>query len=250
VATTSALTTAPPSTNFQTSAAASRERRFFGGMAIALTVTVFAGFSRTYYFNGLAAEPFEMTALLHWHGATYTAWMLLLVAQTMLVAARRVTVHRRLGYAGVGLAALMIVLGVAVGIARTADGTIGDNGVPPLVFLAVPLLGMVVFGGLMGAAVLLRGRSAAHKRLMLLATLELVTAGVARFPVIETWGPVGFFGVGDLFVVAIVVYDLVTMRRIHAATLWGGLALVASQPLRLLIGASSPWLAFAAWLTS
>lgn len=66
----------------------------------------------------------------------------------------------------------------------------------------------------------------------------------------QTWGPAGFFGVGDLFVVAIVVYDLVTTRRIHGATLWGGLALVLSQPLRLLIGGSSPWLAFAGWLTS
>jgi hypothetical protein len=51
-----------------------------------------------------------------------------------------------------------------------------------------------------------------------------------------------------LFLVAIAVYDFRTRGRLHPATLWGGLFLVASQPLRLLIGVSAPWSAFAAWL--
>jgi hypothetical protein len=232
------------------SAEARRERRFFAGMAVAFALTVLAGFSRSYYFNGAAGERFELSPLLHWHGAVYTAWMLLLVVQTLLVAARRTDLHRRLGVAGVALAGGMIALGSAVAITRTASGAIADQGVPPLLFLAVPLFGMVVFGALVGAAVVLRRRSAFHKRLMLLATLELVTAAVSRLPYVEDWGPAGFFGVTDLFVVAIAAYDYATAKRIHPATLWGGLVLVASQPLRLAIGGSPPWLAFAAWLTS
>jgi hypothetical protein len=247
--TTPAPTTALASIRSLREATALRERRFFGGMALALTLVVVAGFSRTYYFNDLVAAPFEMTPLLHWHGAAFSAWMLLLVAQTMLVATGRVATHRQLGIAGACLAVLMVVLGIAVAIARTADGTIADHGAPPLVFLSVPLFGMVVFGGLVGAALLLRHRSQAHKRLMLLATVELAAAGASRLPVVETWGPVGFFGVSDLFVVAIVVFDLVTLRRVHPATLWGGFALLLSQPLRLLIGGSAPWLAFASWVT-
>jgi hypothetical protein len=125
-----------------------------------------------------------------------------------------------------------------------------DRGVPPEVFLAVPLLGMLVFATLVGAALLPRRRSAAHKRLMLLATLELVTAAVSRLPVVDTWGPIGFFAVTDLFVVAIGVYDLTVLKRLHAATLWGGLFFIASQPLRLLIGSTAAWIAFAGWLTS
>jgi hypothetical protein len=73
---------------------------------------------------------------------------------------------------------------------------------------------------------------------------------VSRLPLVEDWGPIGFFGVTDLFVVAIAVYDFRTSGRVHAATLWGGLFLIASQPLRLVIGGSSAWLSFAAWLTS
>src|SRR5688572_29786566 len=162
--------------------AALAERRFFGGMAVVLLLTVLAGFSRTYYFNDFVAEPFALTPLLHWHGAAFTAWMLLLITETTLIAAHRHSVHKQLGVLGAMLAALMVPLGMMVAVTRTASGELADNGAPPLVFLAVPLVGMLVFAGLVGAALHWRRNSAVHKRLMLLATLELATAGVARLP--------------------------------------------------------------------
>lgn len=238
------------STPFRASSSAQRERLFFGGMAILLAATVVAGFSRTYYFNDLAATPFPLTPLLHIHGAVYSAWMLILVAQTTLISRGLVAWHRRLGFAGIALAASMIVLGTAVAITRTASGAILDHGPPPLVFLAVPVFGMLVFAILFGAAVLLRRQAAAHKRLMILATLEIVTAAVSRLPFVEDWGPIGFFGVIDLFVVALVVHDRATLKRLHVATVWGGLLFVLSQPLRLIIGGSAPWISFATWLTA
>jgi hypothetical protein len=227
------------------------ERRFFGGMAIALTVTVFAGFAPTYYFNSFAEQAFALTPLLHLHGAVFTAWMLLLVAQTSLIAADARRLHMGLGLLGTVLAALMSVLGPIVAVERTATGQIADLGAPPLVFLAVPLVGMVVFAALVAAALYYRTRNpAAHKRLMLLATLELVTAGVSRLPVVAEWGPLGFFAITDAFVLAIVAYDMFALRRPHAATIWGGAFFVASQPMRLAIGGSPLWLSFAGWLTS
>ncbi len=231
-----------------TVAAVQRERRFFGGMAVALTLTVLVGFGRTYYFNDLVAEPFALTPLLHLHGAAFSAWMLLLVAQTALIATHRVRLHMRLGLVGAVLAAAMVPLGMSVAVTRTASGLIADNGAPPLVFLAVPLIGMLVFGALVSAALYLRRYSGAHKRLMVLATLELATAGVARLPFVEDWGPPGFFGVTDLFIVALIAYDLIARKRVHAATIWGGLFLVLSQPIRLAVGGSASWTAFATWL--
>jgi hypothetical protein len=52
-----------------------------------------------------------------------------------------------------------------------------------------------------------------------------------------------------VFVVACVVYDVVTLKRIHRATALAGLFIIASQPLRLLLGNTQAWLSFAAWLT-
>ena len=73
---------------------------------------------------------------------------------------------------------------------------------------------------------------------------------MARVPGINAFGPPVFFGLTDLFVVALVVYDFTARGKIHPATLWGGLFLIASQPLRLVIGSTAAWTTFAHWLMS
>src|SRR5690606_27605705 len=225
-------------------------RLFFGGMAVVLAATVFAGFSRTFYLRPILDTGNVLTPSLIVHGAAFSAWMVLLLAQTSLIAVRRVDLHRKLGVAGAALGVTMMALGAYVAISRTSDGTfVNPNGVPPLVFLAVPLATVAVFPALIGAALYLRRNTAAHKRLMLIATLELATAAIARLPVVGPAGPIGFFGGTDLFLLAIVAYDLATLKRVHPATIWGGLFLIASQPLRLVVGGSEPWLALARWMT-
>ena len=96
---------------------------------------------------------------------------------------------------------------------------------------------------------ILKRRPDYHKRLMLLATIELLTAAVARISFVAPYGPAGFFGVTDLFVLALFAFDYATLRKIHPATLWGGLFLIASQPLRLAVTATSAWTSFAGWVT-
>ena len=233
-----------------------RERLFFSSMAVALLITVVAGFSPTYYLRGTFGSP-ELTPSLLVHGFAFSAWMVLLVVQASLVAANRTYIHRRLGVAGAGLGVLMMVLGAYVAITRVAAGlTLSPPGVTALQGLALPLATVVVFPVLLGSALWFRKRSDIHKRLVLIATLEIVTAAIGRLPGIfipigsVALGPVGLFGVTDLFLVAIAVYDWRSRGRIHPATLWGGAFLVVSQPLRLLIGATPAWQSFAGWLTS
>ena len=55
-------------------------------------------------------------------------------------------------------------------------------------------------------------------------------------------------GLTDLFIIACMVYDRLTRGRVHPAFFWGGLFVVVSQPLRLLIGGTGAWPAFAGWL--
>jgi hypothetical protein len=45
------------------------------------------------------------------------------------------------------------------------------------------------------------------------------------------------------------IYDVMTRRKVHPATIWGALLLVASQPLRLMLSGTPAWLAFAGWIT-
>jgi len=101
-----------------------------------------------------------------------------------------------------------------------------------------------------GAAFYFRRRADTHKRLMTLGTISLMAAPIARLPFgVMQAGPLAFFGLADLFIVACLLYDLITRRRIHPATAWGGLLIVASQPLRLMISGTPAWMAFATWVT-
>jgi hypothetical protein len=213
-------------------------------------LTVFAGFARTYYLRpyfGTASLP----PLLHLHGVVFTSWLVLLFTQTALVAANRTGTHRRLGVAGGVLAVLMVLVGCATAVIRAKVVEVPPGAPSPLVFLTIPLGDMLMFAGLVGAGFYYRRRPDVHKRLMLLATIAILPAATARLPFafIQETGPLAFFGLADLFILACLLYDLFTRGRPHRATVWGGLALVVSHPLRLLVGNTRAWLAFAGWLT-
>lgn len=225
------------------------ERYFWSGLALVMALIAFAGFAPSYYLKAHFHAGPILTPLLLVHGAAMTAWIALLVVQTSLIAARRVEWHRRLGIAGAILAALLTVLFTAVAIVRAKQGVLGPGTPPPLVFLTIPLMGTIVFPVLIGAAIHYRRRSDYHKRLIMLASIEIITAAVARLPGLLTLGPLAFFGAADLLIVTIALRDLATLRRLHPATLWGGLFLILSQPLRLIISTTPAWLAFAKFLT-
>lgn len=229
------------------------DRTFFTGMAVAMAVAVFVGFAPTFYLRLWFHRPtlngaVDLSPLAYVHGVLFSGWVMLFIAQTSLVAARRVDIHRRLGLAGVAMAAMMVIVGTTTAIATAARGA-GPPGVDPLVFLAVPLGDMVLFTPLVAAAFWLRRNKEAHKRLMLLAFISLLAAAVARWPGVQPLGPLAYFGLSYLFIVAGVVYDLATRQRIHPAYIWGGLFMVLSVPLRLWISRTNAWHSFAEFLT-
>lgn len=227
-----------------------RERLFYTGMTVAFVITVFYGFARTYYLRPYFVTP-SLTPLLHLHGIVFTSWLVLLLVQTTLVAAKRTDIHRRLGIIGGVIATLMVVIGSGTAIIRAKITEVPPGTSSPLSFLAIPLGDMLVFAILVGAGFYFRRRADVHKRLMLLATISILPAATARLPFafIQEVGPLAFFGLADLFIVACLIYDLVTRGRLHRATVWGGFLIVVSQPLRLVIGNTQAWLTFATWLT-
>lgn len=226
-----------------------RERWFYIAMSVAVIITVFAGFAPTYYLR-----PHFTTAplmpLLHLHGLVFSSWIVLFLIQTTLVAAHRTDLHRRLGILGGVIATLMVLIGFTTAVIRASQGATPVPGVSPLSFLVVPLGDILVFAVLIFAGFYYRRRPDTHKRLMLLATISILAAAIARLPfAIMQAGPPAFFGFTDLFIVICVLYDLVTLRRVHRATVLAGLFIIASQPLRLMLAGTHAWLAFAGWLT-
>jgi hypothetical protein len=245
---TTVSTVSAPAIPRRVSSAWRRERIFFTTLPVLMFTAVVIGFARTYYLKGMYGSP-ALSPLFHAHGLMFTTWMLLLIGQPLLVAARRTDIHRRIGPFGGLLAAAMTVIAIPVSIDLGRRGA-APPGVPPIVFLVVPVATVIVFPALVAAALYWRRNTAAHKRLMLIATMELIPAGFGRWPILAPYGPLGFFGGADLFLVAILAYDLATLRRPHPATVAGGLFLVGSQFGRFMIGSTDTWQSFAMWLIS
>jgi hypothetical protein len=229
------------------------DRVFYSSLAVIMAITVLVGFGPTYYLRSyFGATPSvtgatSLSPLTQVHGALFTAWVLLFVLQTALIAQRHVAIHRRVGVAGIVLAAAMVIVGTVTAVAGAARGGAPD-GVPATVFLIVPLTDMVLFAGFVTAAVLQRRNREAHKRLMLLAYVSIIVAAVARLPGVITLGPAGFFALAFLFAVIGMVYDYATRGRAHRVYLWGGTIFVLSVPLRLIVAETAAWQAFAEWL--
>jgi hypothetical protein len=220
------------------------DARLFTWAPVAAAVVVLAGFARTYYVKSAFDGP-PLSLLQHVHGAVMTGWFALFIVQAQLIASRRLSLHRTLGLLGAGWAGLVLVVGTITAISGAARGA--SPGPPPLVFLAVPLGDMAVFGILVGGGLVLRHRRDIHERLMLLGSLSILAAAFARIPVdvIAQGGPLAYFGLTDLCILACVAWDTVSNGRLHPAFGWGALLVVASHPLRLLVAGTAAWLRFA-----
>ena len=217
------------------------DRRFYTGMALVAAAIVFAGFAPTYFLRA-SYQSTPLPTYLHVHGFLFTTWIALFIAQTSLVAARQTEVHRRLGWATAALAAIMVVVGTTAGIVSMRGQVEAGNVDQALAFLTTPLFSMVVFATLVAAAIRLRRDPQTHKRLMLLATISILDAAIARLPFAflrtSTWS---FMAMTDVLVIAAILYDVASRRRVHPAYLWGGLLIVVVQALRIPVGETETW---------
>ena len=191
------------------------------------------------------------------HGAVLTAWYVWLVVQTSMVRAGRIATHRRLGVIGAVIGAAVVIAGpmaslgvpgrvTAAGLDWNLDVSVaipyvGVEGVTLIAFVANVvwnnLVSIVLFAGLLTAAILLRSNAQAHKRLIVIASMLNVLPAAAR---ISRWPGLGgedspfIPGVLIGLLLSVLVYDMVTRRRPHKATLSGiGAIAVSDSPRRL-----------------
>ena len=195
--------------------------------------------------------------IVHLHAAAFVSWVVLLMAQSLLIRTGRWQIHRRLGIAAVGLAGVMLILGPAVAITiQRAQLSLAHPspvfGNPA--FLAVQLGGIIAFGVLVTAGFLLRRNPSAHRRLMLLATLAISDAGFARWtaPWLHHvmgggfWADfAGNYAANDVLILLLGAYDLITRRRLHPALVAGASYIFLSQFTATALMENASWNAFA-----
>jgi FtsH-binding integral membrane protein len=221
---------------------------FFSSMSLLMLASVFLGFAATYYLAGIFRAPLP-SLIIHLHGAAFSCWILLLVTQTSLVSAGRVDIHRRLGIAGFLLACLMVILGVLAAtdsLVRNAN----PAGRDPKFFYIIPLTDMLIFATLIFFAFRNRSNPPAHKRLIFVGTVALMIAAIARWPFFGQRNPITAALLSYVFLLLLVSYDLWSTRKIHRATIWASAFLIFVQQIRIPIGKTAAWHAFATWVQS
>ena len=203
------------------------ERKFYSRMALFLVFLVFLGFAPSFYLKGIV-PPYPRpnptlppTVILH--GAVFTIWMAVIVAQTQLIAARKHEVHMRLGKAGMLFAILMIpvmYLTAVWQVARTNQPPFTD----PLTWTVVPLAVIIPFAILVSQGWAKRRDAQSHKRLMLSAAIITVMGPtIGRLPVAPPT-LVGFtiqLLLGLTLFIPLFVWDRRTTGHAHPATKFG-----------------------------
>jgi hypothetical protein len=224
------------------------DRNFYLVMVALAWLGILKGFGGEIADHVAKHKP-AFALIVHVHAVVFVSWLVLFTVQILLIRTKRLSVHKRLGFALVWLAGLMAILGPATALTVQHRAMADPNADPA--FLSVQFTDILAFVGLTTAAILLRKSPAYHKRLVLLGTLYITDAGFARWLADHWINLLGFgywpfwialYSSPNLLVLLAGAYDLVTRRRLHVAYVLGVAWIFAVQMLALSLYFSHAWL--------
>jgi hypothetical protein len=199
--------------------------------------------------------PFPL--IMHVHAVLMGSFLLLLLAQTLLVATGRQALHMRLGLVSMLLAPAMVVAGFLLASANYHGVWAAAQAAPPearagaeavvgvvenilLLQLRIGILFPILLGIGLWAR---RGEPGLHKRMMILATVVALPAGIDRIPWLPTTMPVSPLGPDFWTLVAVsplLLWDLARNRYLHRAWwIWLGFVVPVAVLTSLLW--DTPW---------
>jgi hypothetical protein len=229
------------------------DRYLYAALAALFVTLVFTGFARTYYLSLLLNGPPLPSMLVHLHGIVMTAWVVLFVVQVTLISQHQVRVHQRLGYMAIGLAVLIVVIGLRTALEAAAHGSLSTpQGFSQPTFSAVPLGDLLLFTLLFSGAVYFRKNPARHKGLMLLTVANFLPPALGRLPFAVVQSNPVVFGLGVPAGLAIlcVAYDAWKRGRVDRLLLGAAVLFVASFPARIALIPTPAWANASAWLAT
>lgn len=236
------------------------DRNFFLLWVLLIWLGIIVGFGREIH-QQIETHQSAPPLIVFIHAAAFVGWLALLTAQVLLIRARRVDIHRKLGIAGMLLAGVMVILGTAAAVTMARLQFAGNGTLPAI--LSVQFADMLAFTGLAGSAFVVLKRPAAHKRLILLATLYISDAGFARalgwngapipwlFQLLHLggggslegfWPDMGALCFGnDVLILGLGVYDWITRRRLHPAYVAGVVYVMVLQLMAVALMVNPLW---------
>lgn len=206
---------------------------FHVGLSGVLLLFVVVGFSPTFFLRPAFTDR-PLPLYLYVHGSVLTLWFSLGFVQSALVVARRTSLHRRLGVVGGLTAAALVPLSGFVAV--QAIPRYMAAGVTPaeIQFIVIgDLISLVVFSGLVTAALVWRHHREWHRRLMVVASIMIIGPAIARLERVGLAVPVPAVLLGLL--IALGVYDTLQLGRVHRATVMSACVVLVSLGVLLLV---------------
>lgn len=244
--------------------------RFYVWMSAACMAVAVLGFMPS-YFLPMARGAFHAEPIVHIHGILLFSWVTFLFVQSWLVGRGRVLDHRTWGMLGVSLMTAIAAVVVAVIAIRMAQANL--PGQPPGAVTAIRAFSWVTIGALLFIvpcfvlAIVWVRDSETHKRLMLLLTIAMLGAPIARWflimapapdPNAPPWPaglpplgappmfvPLAASLLGDILLVIAIARDWRTLGKAHPVYLYGGGALLLLHVTTIPVAQSTAWLAVA-----
>jgi len=241
---------------------------FYFYMALLCAAAAFGGFLPTFWLP--MTQGHEVASpVIAIHGLLFSMWALFFVLQTWLVASGQIANHRGAGLFGIALASVMTVFGFLVELKEIQRAGAAGNLNAGLSFSILPLWHLVFFATFVTLAIMNIRRPEWHRRLMLVATILLLNAPLAR-PFIYFLGFHGHMPVAaglpsppgtldgippedyviNLILLIPIVYDWLKRGRPHLVYLLGGGVTVLMEMLQSPISRTAQWHAIASWFYS
>jgi hypothetical protein len=235
--------------------------KFYFYMGVAFVAVAFLGFTPT-YFVPMAHGTFTSKPIIHIHGMVFFSWTLFYLYQSWLGATGRITRHRNVGMMGISLATAMILIGMIASMDLGHRLAVSASTQPAEaamfeslsdILMIVALSNIFLFAIFFGIAVFNFRRPEIHKRLMLVATIPILSAPIARWysTFVNPPGPPSMSAflppdlTADVLLLVALVYDWRTRGRPHAAYLISGAFMLAVQLAKTPFSTTSLWHSFA-----
>lgn len=223
---------------------------FYLGFALIGLLVVALGFGVTYGLP-MARGAFSAPWFVHLHGASALGWILLLIAQAGLVRRNRTLLHRRLGQLALPHASLVWASGIATAV-WAAQRDLPEQGTAATSSLAGTASGLTLYLLLAVASFATRRKPDWHKRLVMLATIQVLWPAFFRlrhllpavphpdisFALVMAYAPIPFAALRDRW----------RYGSIHPVWLFLGPALIIEQSLEFAFFDQGPQRSLGQWL--
>jgi len=211
-------------------------------MAVVLILLVISGFSVLGFSQ--PGGPLATPLFLHFHGAVFLAWFVLLALQASLIGRGNVMLHKWLGQTSVVLAIAIVVIGYWVVRLAVHKPDMMIAGRPAVIGAVFPVWDIINFSIAYMLGIANRFNPDAHKRFMLLAAMLMIDPAMARL-VLGLGLPGLLILLAELALYfALIAYDLVKLRRPHWASLVGSSLYGAAMAFKLNIENFAWWPSF------